>query len=304
MPTKRRSQPAVRTHKRAAAPPQSKRSAAVKPAKPKKAPARPAKPKKAPAKPAKPKKAPARPAKPKKAPAKPAKLKKAPARPAKPKKAPAKPAKLKKAPAKPAKPKKAPAKPARPKKAAAGRAGSRALLSPIVGPSSHDQAVEAFERGFQALQQRQYGKAAGFLGAVLDNFTDEKDLQERARVYLVICERQAAREAKPRSFEDRLHAATVIVNRGAFDEALALLRKLENDEPDNDFVHYLLSVVYTAVGNAEQALAHLRKAIELAPENQFRAAQDPDLEPLRQDGALAALTGELTRRRRPAAKKR
>ncbi len=284
MPTKRRSQPAVRTHKRAVAPPQSKRSAAARPAKTKKAPARPAKLKKPPAKPAK--------------------LKKPPARPAKPKKAPAKPAKLKKPPARPARPTKAPAKPARPTKAAAGRAGARVVLSPIVGPSSHEQAVEAFERGFQALQQRQYGKAAGFLGAVLNNFTDEKDLQERARVYLVICERQAAREAKPRSFEDRLHAATVIVNRGAFDEALALLRKLENDEPGNDFVHYLLSVVYTAVGNAEQALAHLRKAIELAPENQFRAAQDPDLEPLRQDGAFAALTGELTRRRRPAAKKR
>ncbi len=151
---------------------------------------------------------------------------------------------------------------------------------------SHDQAVEAFERGFQALQQRQYAKAAELLGAVINGFTDEKELQERARVYLAICERQAVHDAKPRSFDDRLHAATVIVNRGAFDEALVQLRKLESDEPGNDYVQYLLSVVHTAVGNAEQAVAQLRKAIELAPENQFRAAQDPDLEPLRQDAAL------------------
>jgi len=279
MPTKRRSQPADRTHKKVAAAPQSKRSAAAKPPKPKKAPAKPPKPKKEPAKPAKPKKAPARPAKPKKA----------PARPAKPKKAPARPAKRTAG------------------KATAGRGGSRGGGGSITAPagsSSHDRAVEAFERGFQALQQRQYGKAAEFLGAVVNNFIDEKDLQERARVYLAICERQVARDAKPRSFEDRLHAATVIVNRGAFDEALALLRKLENDEPGNDYVHYLQSVAFTSVGNAEQALAHLRKAIELAPENQLRAAQDPDLESLRQDGAFAALTGDLTRRRRPAAKKR
>jgi tetratricopeptide (TPR) repeat protein len=269
MPTKRRSQPADRTHKKVAAAPQSKRSAAAKPPKPKKAPAKPPKPKKAPARPAKPKKAPARPARPKKAPARPARRTAA--------------------------------------KATAGRGDSRGgggSITAPAGPSSHDRAVEAFERGFQALQQRQYGKAAEFLGAVVNDFIDEKDLQERARVYLAICERQVAREAKPRSFEDRLHAATVIVNRGAFDEALALLRKLENDEPGNDYVHYLQSVVFTSVGNAEQALAHLRKAIELAPENQLRAAQDPDLESLRQDGAFAALTGELTRRRRPAAKKR
>ena len=141
------------------------------------------------------------------------------------------------------------------------------------GASSHDQAVEKFERGFQALQQRQFGKAAELLRTVLNDYADEKELQERARVYLAICERAASHDAKPRSFEDRLHAATVIVNRGAFDEALVQLRKLENDGPANDYVQYLLSVVHVAVGNAEQALAHLRKAIELAPENLFRAAR-------------------------------
>jgi tetratricopeptide (TPR) repeat protein len=199
-----------------------------------------------------------------------------------------------------------PAKPAT-GKATAGGAGSRggpgSVAAPI-GPSSHDRAVEAFERGFHALQQRQFGKAAELLGSVVNNFADEKELQERARVYLAICERQAPREAKPRSFDDRLHAATVIVNRGAFDEALGLLRRLENDDGGNDYVQYLLSVVYTAVGNAEQALAHLRKAIELAPENRFRALQDPDLEPLRHDPGFAALGGDLSRRRGAAAKRR
>jgi tetratricopeptide (TPR) repeat protein len=212
------------------------------------------------------------------------------ARPARP----SKPSKLARPPKKPARPTK-PSKPAAPKKATAAA---------TVGPSSRDQAVEKFERGFQALQQRQFGKAAELLRAVLNNYADEKELQERARVYLAICERKAGHDTKPRSFEDRLHAATVVVNRGAFDEALTLLRKLEDDGPANDYVQYLLSVVYAAVGNAEQALAHLRKAIELAPENLFRAAQDPDLESLRHDAGFAALAGELPRRRRPAGKRR
>ena len=206
---------------------------------------------------------------------------------------PAKPSK----PSKPARPRKKPARPTRPSKPVAPKKA-------LDGASSHDQAVEKFERGFQALQQRQFGKAAELLRAVLNDYADEKELQERARVYLAICERQAVHDAKPRSFEDRLHAATVIVNRGAFDEALTQLRKLENDGPANDYVQYLLSVVYAAVGNTERALAHLRNAIELAPENLYRAAQDPDLEPLRQDAGFAALAGELPRRRRPAGRKR
>jgi hypothetical protein len=277
MPTQRRSQPAGRTAKKMAGNPQSKRSAATKPTRA----GTQAKPKK-PAKPAKP--------------AKPIKAKSTgPARSTKPAKL-AKPGKH----PKPAPSKRAPATPTQrpPAKPPSGKA------APAFGPSSHEQAVEAFEHGFQALQQRQFAKAAEFLTTVVNNFSDEKDLQERARVYLAICERQAARETKPRSFDDRLHAATVIVNRGAFDEALGQLRKLENDDAGNDYVQYLLSVVYTATGNAEQALAHLRKAIELAPENRFRAAQDPDLELLRQNAAFAELAGELPRRRRPVAKKR
>lgn len=162
-----------------------------------------------------------------------------------------------------------------------------------------------FERGFQALQQRQFAKAATLLTAVLNNFSDEKELQERARVYLAICERQATRETKPRSFEERLNAVTIALNRGAFDESLALLRRLESEDSRNDYVQYLQAVTHAALGSIAQAMAHLRSAIELSPENRFRAAQDPDLEPLRQDAAFAEMTDALPRRRKAVpAKKR
>jgi tetratricopeptide (TPR) repeat protein len=232
---------------------------------------------------------------------------------------PAKSAKLAK-PAKPAKPARS-AKPTRPVKSARpakpvapsrkapatpphrGPAKSPAA-KPAAGPSSHDQAVETFERGFQALQQRQFGRASTLLTAVLNNFIDEKELQERARVYLAICERQASREARPRSFEERLNAVTVALNRGLFDESLALLRKLEHEESGNDYVQYLLSVAHAAVGNIAQALAHLRSAIELLPENRFRAALDPALDPLRQDAAFAEMTDASPRRRKLAPSKK
>ena len=119
-------------------------------------------------------------------------------------------------------------------------------------------------------------------------------------MFLAICERQAGgRDAKPRSFEERLNAATVALNRGAFDEGLALLRKLVGEAPNNDHVHYMLAVTCTALGDAQQALAHLQQAIALAQENRFRAALDPDLESLRQDPGFGAIAETLPRRRRP-----
>jgi tetratricopeptide (TPR) repeat protein len=236
----------------------------------------------------------------------------------------AKPAKSAKSakPAKPAKPskgtaaaRKALAKPVRKspahapeRKTPAARPRTKPALGAAgvpAGPSAHGQAVDLFERGFQALQQRQFGRAAELLASVVNDFADEKELQERARVFLAICERQVGvRDPKPRSFEERLNAATITVNRGAFAEGLTLFRKLEAEDPNNDHVQYMLSVTCASLGEIQQALAHLHQAIELAPENRIRAAQDPDLEPLRQDPGFAAVAEALPRRRRTAAKKR
>jgi hypothetical protein len=228
----------------------------------------------------------------------------APARPAKAA-ARAKPLRTDK-PSRPVAPLSATAKPPSGKPAAV-RSGSRQGLRPVIdttGPSSHEQAVESFERGFQALQQR-HEQAAELLGAVVNSFTDEKELQERARVILRSASARLRRDEA--TVVRRPPARAAIGDRRI--EAHSRRRwsssvSSEIDDPANDYVQHMLSVVHTAVGNAEQAVAHLRKAIELAPENQFRAIQDPDLEPLRQDAAFVALAGAPFRRRRTAAKKR
>jgi hypothetical protein len=157
------------------------------------------------------------------------------------------------------------------------------------GPSQRDLAVDVFERGFKALQLREFGRSAELFTRVVSGYPDEKELHERARVYLAICERQRSRPAAtPRSLEERINAATVAINRGACGEGVALLRKLEPDHRDNDHLQYLLCVAHAVLGEAGQALQHLRLAIALNPENRFLASQDADLESLRGDHGFAA----------------
>ncbi|HSK08184.1 MAG TPA: tetratricopeptide repeat protein, partial [Vicinamibacterales bacterium] len=159
--------------------------------------------------------------------------------------------------------------------------------SPVNDPAR--KAVELFEKGFNALQQRQYAKASEILSTLVSSYPEEKELHERARVYLAVCERQVAAAAAPRTLEERLCAATLSINRGEAERALALLRDLERDHPDHDHVQYMLALGHAVAGESEKAVRHLRRAIELRPSNRLAAQQDVDLDGLRNDPAFLAL---------------
>lgn len=200
-------------------------------------------------------------------------------------------------------------KPAPPvERAKAGRSRPALATPPTTpaGPSPRDQAVELFERGFTALQRREFKEAARLLSSTLELFPEEKELHERARVYLAVCERQAPGHAHaPRTLEERVNSATVAINRGAFDEALRLLRLAEREDGENDLVQYMLAVVHAGLGQVEAALPYLRVAVELNDDNRYLAAQDEDLGALRQHPDFAALLDSPPApRRHPAARAR
>lgn len=166
------------------------------------------------------------------------------------------------------------------------------------------EAVGIYERGLEALQRREYDRAANLFGSVLRQYPEEKELHERVRLYLNICQRQAtAREAAPQTLDERLYAATLAINAGNYDRALQHLRLVRDEDPDNDYALYMLAVAHAQRGEPGEAIAHLERAIALNPENRALAKNDPDLEPLRRDEAFrSAIEAPATARadhRRP-----
>lgn len=174
--------------------------------------------------------------------------------------------------------------------------------TPITRPS-YVQAVALYEQGLTALQAHDYSRAAELLGSVLTSFPEEKELHERVRLYLNICDRQAVpRESTPRTAEERIYAATLAVNAGNSDQARQLLRSVVEENPEDDHAHYMLAVVHALRGGLAEAVPHLLRAIDLNPENRLLARQDPDLEALRQHATVksvleAAGAGRADRRR-------
>lgn len=144
--------------------------------------------------------------------------------------------------------------------------------------------MDVYERGVRAVQQKRYVEAAELLRAVIDGYPDEKELHERAQIYLNVCRRQQGPpDATPKTFAERVYAATLAINAGAYGDGLARLEELSAESPDNDHVQYMLAVVRSLGGEVGLACQHLRRAVELNAENRVLARHDADLEPLRRD---------------------
>ena len=164
---------------------------------------------------------------------------------------------------------------------------STPAAGPIPHGSTHLEAVALYERGLAALQRHDYMAAADLLRSVLHRYPEEKELQERVRLYLAICQRHVQREKPvPRTIDERLFASTIALNGGRYDEAISHLRLVRDEDPDNDHALYMLAAAHAQRGELAEATAHLERAIALNPENRGLARHDPDLEPLRDDEAF------------------
>lgn len=153
--------------------------------------------------------------------------------------------------------------------------------------SAYFEAVALYEKAVESLQRHEYEAALKLLRSILHSYPEERELQERVRLYLNICERHVSRrEADPQTIDERLYAATLAINGGKYDEAISHLRLVRDEDPDHDHALYMLAVAHAQRGEHAEAIAHLERAIAFNPENRARARRDPDLEPLQDDDAF------------------
>lgn len=153
------------------------------------------------------------------------------------------------------------------------------------------EAVAIYERGVQALQRHDFTAGAELFRTVIERYPEERELLERARLYLRVCERETARQAAaPQTSGDHVYAATVALNSGDHAGALGHLQRALTADANNDHAHYIMAAALSLRGRRDEALEHLQRSIALNPENRSQARQDPDLDSLRgHEGFKSAL---------------
>jgi tetratricopeptide (TPR) repeat protein len=165
------------------------------------------------------------------------------------------------------------------------------------------EAVAIYERGVQALQRHDFAGAASYFRTVLERYPEERELLERARLYLRVCERETSRQpAEAKTPAERVYAATVALNSCDHTGALDHLQRALGEDPESDHAHYIMAVALGMRNRADEALEHLQQAIALNPDNRGLAKQDPDLDSIRDHDRFrdALDTPPLPNRRRPA----
>lgn len=189
-----------------------------------------------------------------------------------------------------------------------GSQGAHNPVAPTIPRAGHGEAVALYEEGLAALQAHEFSRASAVLRSVLSRYPEERELHERVHLYLNVCDRHIApRAASPATPEERVFAATVAINAGHYDEAIAHLRIASSESPEHDHALYMLASVLTLRDQVDAAVPLLLRAIELNPDNRALARHDPDLEPLRQfDAVRTAIeaTGTAKTERRKVSRRR
>ena len=164
---------------------------------------------------------------------------------------------------------------------------------------SYARALQTYEQALGAMQGGKFERAAAGFQDVIGQFPEERELHERSRLYLKVCERETAPAAPtPKTVDELIFAATLALNGGSFEVARGHLEIALSENPDHDHVHYMLAVTQTLKGEDDSALEHLSKAIELNADNRILAVQDPDFDGLRDDARFEQVLASAPAKRR------
>jgi tetratricopeptide (TPR) repeat protein len=151
-----------------------------------------------------------------------------------------------------------------------------------------ENARKDFDRGVAALQKKKFEEAERNFQDLIEKYADEKELVDRARVYLAVCERQKKARPALTEAEDFYYAAVLEKNRGNVPEAIEHLKHAAKKNGGGR-VDFLLACCYAQSGEPGTALEHLKKAIDEDQRHRILARHDSDFDPVRDNPGFQEL---------------
>jgi len=155
----------------------------------------------------------------------------------------------------------------------------------------YQKALAVFGQAMKDFHKGEMEKAAAGLKSFIEKYAEERELVDRARIYIAIATKRPKKETVHlKTFEDHFHYAVYKINSGDLDGALKLLEKALEFKTDEAKVFYLISDVRCRLGQADDCLDSLKKAIQKDKHFAVLAQNEADFAPLWEDKRFKVIT--------------
>ena len=155
----------------------------------------------------------------------------------------------------------------------------------------YQKALAAFGLAMKDFHKGVLDKAAVELKAFIEKYPDERELVDRAQIYITIAQKRPRKETVHlKDFDDHYHYAVYKANAGDREGALKLIEKALEFKTDEAKVHYLMADVLCLLGRTDESLEALKKAVQKDTQFAVLAQNESDFEPLWEDKKFKLIT--------------
>jgi len=171
-----------------------------------------------------------------------------------------------------------------PRKRPAGDAGSAAPSEPL----DASQQARIFESAAALFHSGQYRTARELFQKAARG--PSREVAHAAQLRARMCQRRLeGSELAPQTAEDHYNLAVALVNEHRIEAAEQHLRLALAQSPQSDHLYYVMALCRALGGDLDGAYTHMKRAIELQPQNRIAARNDPDFAEIGQQPPLLEL---------------
>jgi tetratricopeptide (TPR) repeat protein len=155
----------------------------------------------------------------------------------------------------------------------------------------YEKALAAYSEAMREFHKGRLDKAKELLEAFLEKHDTEKELVDRAKIYLQMTREKGKKETVTlKTIDDYVYHSIYKINSGAHEEALQFLAKALDMEEEEGRVYYLMADAHILMGKAEEAMECLKKAFQKDKVYRILAQNEIDFEPLWNDKKFKLIT--------------
>lgn len=155
----------------------------------------------------------------------------------------------------------------------------------------YEKILDAYSQAVKSFRKGDCVKASELFKAFLGKYSTEKELVDRAKMYLSLCEqRQQKKTVSLKTFNDYFDYAMFTHNRGDYEETLDMLEKAKAMKPKEGKVPYLRAITYCLMEDTENCLVNLKEAVQKDKLFAILAQNEPGFEPLWEEKKFKVIT--------------